>query len=70
MRRTRNAKIVATLGPASSSPPTVRRLFEAGQLGCSLVASGAAYGSSSLRNQYRAGFRIAYIESGWSRRRA
>ncbi|MDR7334808.1 pyruvate kinase [Roseateles asaccharophilus] len=30
MRRTRNAKIVATLGPASSDPETVRRLFLAG----------------------------------------
>lgn len=30
MRRTRNAKIVATLGPASSSPETVRALFLSG----------------------------------------
>src|SRR5262245_23152453 len=30
MRRQRNAKIVATLGPASSSPATVRALFDAG----------------------------------------
>src|SRR5256885_336340 len=30
MRRTRNAKIVATLGPASSDKETVRRLFMAG----------------------------------------
>jgi pyruvate kinase len=30
MRRTRNAKIVATLGPASSDPAVVRRLFMAG----------------------------------------
>jgi pyruvate kinase len=30
MRRTRNAKIVATLGPASSDSDTVRRLFLAG----------------------------------------
>jgi pyruvate kinase len=30
MRRTRNAKIVATLGPASSSPEVIRALFEAG----------------------------------------
>ena len=30
MRRHRNAKIVATLGPASSSPEIIRRLFEAG----------------------------------------
>ena len=45
-----------------------RRLFEAGRLGCGLVVSGAAYGSSSLRNQYRAGLRMAYIESGWTKR--
>ncbi|MDF2097031.1 pyruvate kinase [Aquibaculum arenosum] len=30
MRRARNAKIVATLGPASSDPEAIRRLFEAG----------------------------------------
>src|SRR3954449_6260797 len=30
MRRTRKAKIVATLGPASSSPAAIRALFEAG----------------------------------------
>jgi pyruvate kinase len=30
MRRNRNAKIVATLGPASSDPDTIRRLFAAG----------------------------------------
>ena len=30
MRRNRNAKIVATLGPASSSPETIRQLFLAG----------------------------------------
>ena len=30
MRRHRNAKIVATLGPASSNPDMIRRLFEAG----------------------------------------
>jgi pyruvate kinase len=30
MRRQRNAKIVATLGPASSSPEMIRGLFEAG----------------------------------------
>ena len=30
MRRTRNAKIVATLGPASSDPKIIRQLFLAG----------------------------------------
>ena len=30
MRRRRNVKIVATLGPASREPETIRRLFEAG----------------------------------------
>ena len=30
MRRQRNVKILATLGPASSSPESIRRLFEAG----------------------------------------
>ena len=30
MRRERNAKIVATLGPSSSSPEAIRKLFEAG----------------------------------------
>ncbi|HLW28425.1 MAG TPA: pyruvate kinase, partial [Kiloniellales bacterium] len=30
MRRARNAKIVATLGPATSDPDVIRKLFEAG----------------------------------------
>ncbi|SDN45407.1 pyruvate kinase [Afipia sp. GAS231] len=30
MRRLRNAKIIATLGPSSSSPATIRSLFDAG----------------------------------------
>ncbi|MEX3929324.1 pyruvate kinase [Paraburkholderia sp. BR10936] len=30
MKRDRNAKIIATLGPASSDPTTIRRLFETG----------------------------------------
>lgn len=30
MRRHRNAKIVATLGPVSSTPETIRKLYEAG----------------------------------------
>jgi hypothetical protein len=30
MRRQRNAKIVATLGPASSAPEIIRALYEAG----------------------------------------
>ena len=30
MRRRRNVKIVATLGPASKDAATIRRLFEAG----------------------------------------
>jgi pyruvate kinase len=42
MRRHRNAKIVATLGPASSSPEMIRGLFEAGadvfRLNCKIVS--------------------------------
>ena len=30
MRRERRARIVATLGPASSSPEMIRKLFDAG----------------------------------------
>ncbi|MDB5978124.1 MAG: pyk, partial [Nevskia sp.] len=30
MRRQRNAKIVATLGPASATVPIIRALFDAG----------------------------------------
>jgi pyruvate kinase len=30
MRRQRNAKLVATLGPASSTPEVIRSLYEAG----------------------------------------
>jgi len=45
-----------------------RRLYKAGRLECAVVVySGGAYGSSSLRNQHRAGLRIAYIERGWKK---
>ena len=36
MRRQRNVKILATLGPASSSPEAIRRLFEAGAVRAAL----------------------------------
>jgi hypothetical protein len=44
------------------------RLHLAYQLGCTLVKGAAFIDSPSFRNQQRAGLRLAYIESGWSRR--
>jgi GNAT superfamily N-acetyltransferase len=44
------------------------RVHVAHAIGCELVLGGAAYGSGSFRNQQRAGLRIAYVESTWSRR--
>ena len=46
------------------------RLDVAYLLGCTLVIGAAAFGSGSFRNQTRAGLRLAYVESGWERRRA
>jgi len=43
------------------------RLDVAYLLGCTLVMSGADFGSGSFRNQLRSGLRLAYIESGWGR---
>jgi hypothetical protein len=43
------------------------RLQVAHAIGCTMVVGGADFGSTSFRNQQRAGLRIAYIESGWSR---
>ncbi len=43
------------------------RMFFARQVGLELLIGGAAYGSTSFRNQLRAGMRLAYIESGWTR---
>jgi GNAT superfamily N-acetyltransferase len=43
------------------------RLHLAHQLGAELIGSGANVGSTSFRNQQRAGLQIAYIESGWRR---
>ena len=37
MRRHRNVKIVATLGPASDSYDTIRALHEAGQMCSGLI---------------------------------
>ena len=39
MRRDRKAKIIATLGPASSEPAAIRRLTRAG--GFTLISMGA-----------------------------
>ena len=43
------------------------RLDVAYMLGCTLVISGADFGSGSFRNQLRSGLRLAYVESGWKR---
>jgi GNAT superfamily N-acetyltransferase len=44
------------------------RLNMAHTLGCTLALGGTVFGSSSFRNQQRAGLRIAYIENGWRKR--
>jgi GNAT superfamily N-acetyltransferase len=44
------------------------RLHAAHALGCDLIIGGAEFGSTSLRNQLRAGLRIAYVESTWTAR--
>jgi hypothetical protein len=44
------------------------RLDVAYMLGATLVIGGADFGSGSFRNQLRSGLRLAYIESGWTRR--
>ncbi|HZT42714.1 MAG TPA: GNAT family N-acetyltransferase [Chthonomonadaceae bacterium] len=43
------------------------RLHVAHQLGCPFVTGAASFNSSSFRNQQRAGLRLAYIESEWTR---
>jgi GNAT superfamily N-acetyltransferase len=43
------------------------RLHTARALGCTLIVGAATFGSASFRNQQRAGLRLAYIESGWTR---
>ena len=47
MRRTRKAKIVATLGPASSSPAAIRALFESA-FGLGKLVYLDAFGSVAL----------------------
>jgi hypothetical protein len=46
------------------------RLDVAYMLGATLVIGGADFGSGSFRNQLRSGLRLAYIESGWTRRQS
>ncbi|HEX6051293.1 MAG TPA: hypothetical protein VFZ21_18560 [Gemmatimonadaceae bacterium] len=43
------------------------RVHVAHTLECELVLGGASFGSGSFRNQQRAGLRVAYVESAWSR---
>ncbi len=61
MRRTHNAKIVATLGPASSHPDVVRSLFLAGvdvfRLNCS-------HGSAANHRERFAALRALERDSG------
>ena len=52
MRRHRNAKIVATLGPASSDAGVIRRLFEAG---ADVFRLNASHGT---QDDHRARFEI------------
>ena len=71
---------VASLGGGATAPRFRRhgchtallrhRLDVAYLLGCSMVTSGADFGSGSFRNQLRVGLHLAYIESGWRRRPA
>jgi hypothetical protein len=68
---------VASLGGGATAPRFRRhgchtallrhRLDVAYLLGCSMVTSGADFGSGSFRNQLRVGLHLAYIESGWRR---
>ena len=64
MRRHRNAKIVATLGPASSSPELIRGLFEAGADVFRLNFSHGTHEDHQKRydiiREHRAGDRPAY----------
>ena len=44
------------------------RLHAAHELECHLIIGGADFGSVSFRNQLRAGLRLAYIESIWTKK--
>ena len=44
------------------------RLHAAHEFGCHLIIGGADFGSTSFRNQLRAGLRLAYIESIWTKK--
>jgi len=44
------------------------RLHVASTIGCQLMLGAASFGSGSFRNQQRAGLRLTYVESTWSRR--
>jgi hypothetical protein len=43
------------------------RVHLAHTMRCEFVLGGASFGSGSFRNQQRAGLRVAYVESAWSR---
>jgi len=43
------------------------RLHEAHKLGFEIVIGAASFGSTSFRNQQRAGLRLAYVETAWTK---
>ena len=61
-----NALTIPTLrGRGCQTALLQRRMYDAAQLGCSLLVSQCRPGSSSQNNQMRAGFKIAGTKAWW-----
>lgn len=68
----------ALLGSASTRPSCrghrvqgaliAKRMFDAGQAGCDLIVGGAYPGTTSARNQQRAGMQVMFTRGIWSHR--
>ncbi|MDP7132469.1 MAG: hypothetical protein QF437_18385 [Planctomycetota bacterium] len=58
----------AMRGKGCHSAMIQQRLFDSGRLGGELVAGGAYFGTTSFRNQQKAGLRNAFLQTTWKRK--
>jgi hypothetical protein len=59
----------ALRGRGAQAALLARRIADAAAAGCELIIGGAYFGTTSMRNQQRAGFHLAITRGIWVRHR-